>query len=195
VDEVQAATYLAEGARNAGCLAVRVSLRDEDDDRSGENRRIGWHFREARVEQETVPNTLVDVSRGLVDVLTTGTLRMFLTSLAACVSAADCNSAEISFVTGRRCSAVAAVRHDSGQGLDANYHETTGVGGEIRARRASMGSRQIVAAPPVLRCESRPRRAPAEPIRTSCEGDPRPIGAQETGMRCNGCRFWESHCI
>ena len=58
-----------------------------------------------------------------------------------------------------------------------------------------MCSWEISSAPPMRRSKSRTRRAPAEPIGTSREGNPRPIGAQESRMRCNGCWSWESHCV
>jgi hypothetical protein len=96
--EVHAAAYLAEAARNAGSLAMRVSPRDKDDYRCGKNGRISWDFREARTEQTAVANTLAR-AWGLVDVLAACAVRMLFARLAARVSAADPNRADIGAIT------------------------------------------------------------------------------------------------
>jgi hypothetical protein len=130
--EVQTAADLAESASDARRLAVRESLRNEDDNRRSEDSRIGWHFREAGVEQMAIPNRLA-CARGLVDVLTTSAARVLFASLAARVSTGNPNSAEISCVASRRGSAITAVRHYSWQSLDTNNREAPSVRSEVGA--------------------------------------------------------------
>jgi hypothetical protein len=130
--EVHAAAYLAEAARNARSLAMRVSPRDKDDDRCGKNGRIRWDFREARTEQTAVANTLAR-AWGLVDVLAACAVRMLFARLAASVRAVYRNNGEISRVAIRRGSAIAAVRHYSWQHLNPDNREAAGVGSEVRA--------------------------------------------------------------